>query len=72
MTNGENKFSKQFLKIISKSVERRIYGSVEIYFEDGQITQITQRIINKVGRRTKLPKAFRAEHRGKEETTTSI
>lgn len=70
MTNGENKFSKQFLKIISKSVERRIYGSVEIYFEDGQITQITQRIINKIGNKPKFPKTFKTEHSGKEETTT--
>ena len=72
MTNGESKFSKQFLKIISKSVERRIYGSVEIYFENGQITQITQRIINKVGHRSKFPKTFKTEHSSKEETPTQI
>lgn len=48
MTNGGNQYSRELLKIISKAVDRRIYGSVEIYFEDGRITQITQRIINKV------------------------
>ena len=48
MANGESKYSKELLKIISRAVDGRIYGSVEIYFENGRITQITQRIINKV------------------------
>lgn len=39
---------KNFFNILSKAVEERIYGSIEIYFEEGKVTQITQRIINKV------------------------
>lgn len=46
--NFQKSFSKDFLKIIAKAVENKIYGSVEIYFEAGSVTQITQRIINKV------------------------
>ena len=46
--NGKQKFSKNLLRILDKAVDRKIYGSVEIYFEAGKITQVTQRIINKV------------------------
>ena len=41
-------FSKDLLKIISQAVEKKIYGSIEVYFEAGNVTQITQRIINKI------------------------
>lgn len=40
--------SLELLTIIGKAVKDKIYGSVEVYFEAGNITQITQRIINKV------------------------
>lgn len=43
-----NSLPKNFFNILSKAVEGKIYGSIEIYFEDGRVTQITQRIINKV------------------------
>ena len=46
--NGREKFSKNLLRILDKAVDKKIYGSVEIYFEAGKITQVTQRIINKV------------------------
>lgn len=36
------------IKILNKAIDNKIYGSVEIYFESGKITQVTQRIINKV------------------------
>ena len=42
--------SKELIQILTKASEGKIYGSVEIYFEQGQMTQITQRIISKVGR----------------------
>lgn len=29
-------------------MSKKMYGSIELYFEAGRITQITQRIINKV------------------------
>jgi hypothetical protein len=48
MTNGHNKFSQDLLKILLKAAENKIYGSVEVYFEAGKVTQITQRIIKKV------------------------
>lgn len=36
------------LNIINKAMDSNMYGSVEVYLEDGQITQITQRIIKKI------------------------
>ncbi len=36
------------LNILSKAMDANMYGSVEVYLEDGQITQITQRIIKKI------------------------
>lgn len=48
MNNNDKQVSKDLMSILSKVVENKIYGSVEIYFEGGRITQITQRIINKV------------------------
>lgn len=36
------------IAIINKIRDHKIYGSVEIYFEEGEVTQITQRIISKV------------------------
>lgn len=40
--------SKQILKIVTQAVTKKIYGSIEIYFEAGKVTQVTQRIINKI------------------------
>lgn len=44
----KNNLPKNFFNILTKAVEEKTYGSIEIYFEEGNITQITQRIINKV------------------------
>lgn len=41
-------FYSDLIKILAKVVEDNIYGSVEIFFEKGKVTQITQRIIKKV------------------------
>lgn len=41
---------KDLIKILTHVVEHNIYGSVEIFFEKGKVTQITQRIIKKVHR----------------------
>ncbi len=41
--------SEDLTKILQTAVSNRTYGSVEIYFEDGRITQVTQRIIRKIG-----------------------
>lgn len=41
--------SPDLTQILTKAIGEKIYGSVEIYFEEGKITQITQRIIKKVG-----------------------
>lgn len=38
------------LNILSKAMDAGMYGSVEVYLEDGQITQITQRIIKKINK----------------------
>lgn len=44
------------LNILSKAMDANMYGSVEVYLEDGQITQITQRIIKKIKRAKPLIK----------------
>jgi hypothetical protein len=41
-------FSTDLANILVKAMDTKIYGSVEVYFEAGKITQITQRIINKI------------------------
>ena len=47
----ENKgFPQDIIKAILAAIAGRVYGSVEIYFEDGKVTQITQRIIKKINR----------------------
>jgi hypothetical protein len=43
--------SKDILEMLKKIRDGKIYGSVEIYFEEGEVTQITQRIIKKVSKR---------------------
>lgn len=48
MPKTKQLFSQELIKILSKASESKIYGSVEVFFEAGQITQITQRIINKL------------------------
>ncbi len=57
-----SQFGGDLLKIITKSVENKIYGSVEIYFEEGKITQVTQRIINKMPRRSDHPKRVETDN----------
>lgn len=39
--------------IIGKIRDNKTYGSVELYFEGGEITQITQRVINKLKKANK-------------------
>lgn len=39
---------EDLVKILTQVVENNIYGSVEIFFEKGKVTQITQRTIKKV------------------------
>ena len=48
--------SADLIKILNKASDNKIYGSVEIYFEGGTITQITQRIINKIAHSQKTHK----------------
>ena len=38
----------ELLNILSKAMDNKVYGSIEIYIEDGQITQISQRVIKKI------------------------
>lgn len=48
MNDNQKAILDDLASILEKIKSNRVYGSVEIYFEDGEITQITQRIINKV------------------------
>lgn len=51
MEETSKNFAKELLKTIDSIIKNKIYGSIEIYFEAGQVTQITQRIINKIQKR---------------------
>ena len=46
----KNKGTEELTTILKKAIGSKIYGSVEIYFESGTITQITQRIIKKISK----------------------
>lgn len=51
--NGQKQISEKVIKLLEKIRLNKIYGSVEIYFEGGEITQVTQRIINKITKASK-------------------
>lgn len=51
--NGQNNISEKVIKLLEKIRQNKIYGSVEIYFEGGEITQVTQRIISKISKASK-------------------
>lgn len=40
------------LNILSKAMDSKVYGSIEIYLEEGQITQISQRVIKKIKKKS--------------------
>jgi len=44
-------FSAELIDILTKAAESKIYGSVEIYYEAGNITQITKREIKKMSKK---------------------
>ena len=52
-TDNNDTFIKYISKVFSNLMEQQIYGSVEIYFEDGRPTQVTHRVINKLGNKNK-------------------
>ncbi len=43
------------LNILSKAMDSKVYGSIEIYLEEGQITQISQRVIKKIKKKAEHP-----------------
>lgn len=51
--DSNDTFIKYISKVFSSLMEQQIYGSVEIYFEDGRPTQVTHRVINKLGNKNK-------------------
>ena len=57
--NNQDDIKKQVLDLLKRISEKRVYGSVEIFFEDGKITQVTQRIIKKISKKssTSAPKS---------------
>lgn len=46
--DSEKSPTTDLLNILSKAMDANMYGSIEVYLEKGQITQITQRIIKKI------------------------
>lgn len=62
----------ELLNILSKAVDSKMYGSIEVYLEDGQVTQITQRIIKKIKKVKIAPSSKKSLHkplRKKDEVT---
>ncbi|KKQ10262.1 hypothetical protein A2858_04205 [Candidatus Daviesbacteria bacterium RIFCSPHIGHO2_01_FULL_36_37] len=51
--NSQKNVSNKLLKLLDRLMQKKTYGSIEIYFEAGEITQVTQRIINKIIRTNK-------------------
>ena len=70
----EKSFVRDLIKILSHDVGSRIYGSIEIFFEEGRITQITQRIISKVYKQEKVKYQTKSnkEGNGSEEITQEM
>lgn len=63
--DGSKSVPKDLITIITKVMANKIYGSVEIFFHAGKITQITERTINKLTesdndnpKATKNPKSY--------------
>lgn len=46
--DSKNSPTTELLNILSKAMNAKEYGSIEIYLEEGQITQISQRVIKKI------------------------
>jgi hypothetical protein len=55
MTDSTKGVLDELVSILEKIRDNKVYGSVELFFEEGEITQITQRIIRKV-KKTELVK----------------
>lgn len=48
--DSDNNPTTDLLNILSKAMDGKVYGSIEVYLEEGQITQISQRVIKKIKR----------------------
>ncbi len=54
----------ELLNILSRAMDSNTYGSIEIFLEDGEITQITERRIKKL-KRTKSAVKLQAKSAAK-------
>lgn len=52
MNDNHAEVNADLIDIINRIREHKIYGSVEIYFEEGEVTQVTQRIISKIQKKS--------------------
>lgn len=52
MDSENNNPTTDLLNILSKAMDAKVYGSIEVYLEEGQITQISQRVIKKIKRKS--------------------
>lgn len=43
------RISSELLAEIKEAIKDKYYGSVEIYIQDNKVTQITERVIRKLG-----------------------
>lgn len=48
--DSDNNPTTDLLNMLSKAMDSKVYGSIEVYLEEGQITQISQRVIKKIKR----------------------
>lgn len=44
----QGKISSRLLREVAEAIKDKYYGSVEIYIQDSQVTQITERVIKKL------------------------
>ncbi len=59
--DSKSSTTTDLLSILSRAMDSKIYGSIEVYLEEGQITQITQRIIKKIKKaKSPLEKSVRS------------
>ena len=53
--DSDNNPTTDLLNMLSKAMDSKVYGSIEVYLEEGQITQISQRIIKKMKKNRATP-----------------
>lgn len=51
-TYSTKKISKELIDAIVAAIEGKSFGSIEIFIQDSKVTQVTERVITKLGTKT--------------------